>query len=158
MVEYAEEGKVKEIKTYIDGKLNGRSISFHSDGSVFKDYIYDDGILQEGTSFFINNYSRKREDFYRKGEVLKYYSGDTLVMLAHDRSNSYILYTIRGEIEFIGRPGFFEKEDLEEFAHFFPDWRTQANKHLGETKVRNVDRTKVEEILKSGKKYRVPSE
>ncbi|WP_189702660.1 toxin-antitoxin system YwqK family antitoxin [Subsaximicrobium wynnwilliamsii] len=81
---FHENGKLKEISRYADGKLNGEHQFFHEDGSPYIRATYKDDAFEGEYTYYLEAGGLKQKKYFHKGELkgkyLAYFDvGESLV-------------------------------------------------------------------------------
>ena len=69
IINYHENGEIKDDENYKDGKLNGEQISYYSNGMIYSIKNYRNGIKDGKWSYYNKNGIIKKDNTYTDGEL-----------------------------------------------------------------------------------------
>ena len=69
IINYHENGQIKDEENYKDGKLNGKQISYYSNGKIYSEKNYKNGIKEGKWSYYNKNGIIKKDNTYTDGEL-----------------------------------------------------------------------------------------
>ena len=96
-INYFEDGKVKSIKTYKNGILDGQSQWFFQNGNIEQIVHFENGHASGAAYYFysngkLKNFTNWREDTVITGRFAEFYNNDS------NRVKSEIIFTRDGEV------------------------------------------------------------